>query len=550
MIDSEGYRPDPRSSELIRSMECPRTGDDLARVLGILQWMAHSIPRFAEMASPLRKVLEDIYKDANSRESKKVRSRIVTMFGWTKEHTKIWNQIKEEMAKALTLTHRDPKKVLHLFTDASQTGWAGILVQVDREEIEKHPQDVLERKFEPLGCMGGNFDSAQFNWPTVEQEGYAVKRSIERMWYHIDDGSELQIYSDNLNLKSIFDPHSDYISKRATPGRGRLLRWCAWLNQIPHKVHHISGKTNLFADVLSRIRGIPPDHRTDPEDEGYEPPPALSSHIFMLAPSHGIRHSLESDWVHPSIQEICDLAGKQGQEDENFHELAKDCKATFDYDERVWKVDNKVLIPEGDIRTKLVIMAHMHSSGHRGAQTTYEQLEPVVFWPRMKEDVTGFVASCIHCKANVDHPIERPYGKPIMATERNQVLSMDYLHLGLNQEGSQKILVLTDRLSGFSIFYPAESENPENATSSILDWIAMFGVPQLIISDQSPAFKNAMIEGITKVIGTAHHFTTARVHSSHGRQERLNHIVGTMFRKLLSENQLESARWNELLPVV
>ena len=183
-------------------MECPRTGDDLARVLGILQWMAHSIPRFAEMASPLRKVLEDIYKDANSRDSKKVRSRIVTMFGWTKEHTRIWNQIKEEMAKALTLTHRDPKKVLHLFTDASQTGWAGILVQVDREEIEKHPQYVLERKFEPLGCMGGNFDSAQFNWPTVEQEGYAVKRSIERMWYHIDDSSELQIYSDNLNLKS------------------------------------------------------------------------------------------------------------------------------------------------------------------------------------------------------------------------------------------------------------------------------------------------------------------------------------------------------------
>jgi len=209
-----------------------------------------------------------------------------------------------------------------------------------------------------------------------------------------------------------------------------------------------------------------------------------------------------------------------------------------------------VLIPKSEIRTKLVVMAHMFASGHRGAQTTFEQLEAVVFWPGMKTDVKEFVDSCIHCQANIDHTIARPFGKPIMASERNQVLSMDYLHLGLNQEGFNKILILSDRLSGFSLFYTAVSESAENAVTAVLDWIAMFGVPQILVSDQGTGFDNEVMKMITEKIGSAHHMTTARVHYSHGKQERLNHIVATMFRKLLSENQMDSSRWNDLLPVI
>jgi len=46
---------------------------------------------------------------------------------------------------------------------------------------------------------------------------------------------------------------------------------------------------------------------------------------------------------------------------------------------------------------------------------------------------------------------------------------MDYLHLDPSVAGYSNLLTPSDKLSGFSILFPAESECAENASEAICD---------------------------------------------------------------------------------
>lgn len=541
-IDKDGYIPDPRSAELIRSIPCPTNGAELVQGIGLLRWMSSALVDFPRRVLPLQEVINTIYERAGSRKSSKARRiPIDSSVGWTEAHKTLWRSLLDE--SATKLSHRKSDKHLVLVTDASATGWCGILLQVD--DLKK-PLDIPD----VLGCMGGNFDSTMKNWPTIEQEGYAVKRSIERMWHIINDGTPLLVLSDNMSLTSIFDASSDYLTRRDGPGRGRLLRWCEFISHIPHEIRHLPGEENDVADFISRLRDIPPDPIRDDEND-FEPIPSLSARIFAIDAEHATRTSSDPDWVQPSIIEIRNLAGDSGEDDEATFELARSCDCSFDMNERVWK-DNRgrVLLPNKDIRLRTIIMAHCQGAGHRGVTATLAHLEAVVFWPEMKNDVSDFCKGCIHCIAEGPRLMLRPYGQPLTPSDRNQVLSADFLHLGDSAAGYSKLLILTDKFSGFSMMFPAESENSMVVAEAMNDWIAMFGVPAMFMTDMGPGFANETIAEITKCFGIDQHIISAEAHWSNGKQERLNKIVGSLFRKLVSENRLTPDRWHELIPVV
>ena len=557
-IDNAGFRPDPRSRTVIESMEKPRNGAQLASAIGVIRWMSSSIPDSARLLKPLQDILQAIYRKAGSAESSAAKRFAVTDFGWTSKTDKLWTRVLHQLSNAVTLHHRDPKKTLVLYTDASQIGWAGLLFQVDPLDLDKHP---TERHNELLGCMAGTFAGSQLYWPIVELEGYAVKRSIERMYHIINDNTKLHIMSDNKNLESIFDPSSEYLSKKDGPGRGRLIRWAAMLNEIDHVIQHIPGESNVFADLISRMRSIPPEDPSvgiDPDVPQFELQPSLTQRINAILPlhcsavmtDHSVRTTLDPDWVHPSIVHVRAYAGDDGSNCEAFANFCTSHGGEFDYNERVWKRNGKVIIPDTDLRVKLMVLGHCQGGGHRGKRSTFDHLNSVVWWDTLESDVTSFVGECIHCHAASQKVPKRPYGQPLRASHRNQVLSFDFLHLGKSEQGYEKILVLTDQLSGFSKFFLATSESARVVADAIITWISLFGVPQVLMSDQSTGFKNEVIGFLTQELHADHHFTEAHVKTGHGKQERLNGVLGDMFRKLVSENRLAPSRWPELVPIV
>lgn len=568
-VSKDGHIPDPRSVEVIMSMGSPSTAEDLVKVLGIARWVSAAIPDLQREIAPL----QDLVKSAAQiiRASGNVTSpkaahykRIpIARLNWTPVHDACWSRLRDLLATRITLQHRDQNKILILVTDASNIGWAGILGQIPPEDLGK---PILEMRFEPLGCMGGNFSGAQCNWPTIEKEAYAIKRTVERLWHVIDDGTTLYIFTDHKNLAYIFNPDGDYLRSKPIPSRDRLLRWASQLAVLSYEIRHIDGDDNVFADFISRLRNIPPDTFPDPDVQDTEDvfTPVLFAHMLPLIEGC-VASSLDSDktalvlaalesvydpdWVQPTILDIYDIAGKDGMANASFSDLASQLEAEWDNDMLVWRVKGKILIPEGTIRTRLLIMAHCGSSGHRGRDATIRQLKTFVFWPSMDRDVADFVSNCLYCKAHYYDRVRRPFGSPQLARQRNEILTLDFVHIGPSDGGKTMLLVIMDRLSSFTRLYPTESENSVDVVEALLDWFSTYGVPTTLATDQGPGFTAKLTEQLTDRLGIDHHLISAGIHMPQGRVERLNRDLLSILRKLITEQRLDDSLWLSLVPI-
>lgn len=94
--------------------------------------------------------------------------------------------------------------------------------------------------------------------------------------------------------------------------------------------------------------------------------------------------------------------------------------------------DDKLWVPSRckELLTRLLVVAHCGSQGHRGEQATFNALGRFAI-DRAAHVVKGFVASCLLCKhVKGSHIVQRPWGPTIKTSRRNEVLHWDFLHLG------------------------------------------------------------------------------------------------------------------------
>ena len=79
--------------------------------------------------------------------------------------------------------------------------------------------------------------------------------------------------------------------------------------------------------------------------------------------------------------------------------------------------------------------------------------------------------------------------------------------MGLDEhERYQYLLVLKDDFSGFVRLIPADAET---FVAAMTDWIADFGPPEVLVTDQGSHFKNHVSERLRQRYGYRHHFTLA-----------------------------------------
>ena len=151
--------------------------------------------------------------------------------------------------------------------------------------------------------------------------------------------------------------------------------------------------------------------------------------------------------------------------------------------------------------------------------------------------------------------IQRALGTAVHATERNQVLHMDYLHMSDvsdvdDTDEFHELLVLKDDLSHYCELIPAKSPDAETAVNALLDLFSRFGVPSLLVSDGPTHFKNKVIKSLVERMTARHHFTTPHCPWANGSVERLNQDILQVMRALLSEYRLLPRQWCHLRPLV
>ncbi|GKT35732.1 hypothetical protein ADUPG1_003042, partial [Aduncisulcus paluster] len=148
-ISGLGIRRGPKKLAVLKRMKVLKTKKDRRSFIGSVTYLKEYIPYYAEILKPLTMMLPSKAK-----------------FVWSKEAETAAKQVVEVLELNTRLEHVREDKDLHLFTDASDVGIGGALLQFDRDDKDFERPGVIT-------FMSKTLTSQEAGHTTTEKEAYA-----------------------------------------------------------------------------------------------------------------------------------------------------------------------------------------------------------------------------------------------------------------------------------------------------------------------------------------------------------------------------------------
>ncbi|KAG3060767.1 hypothetical protein PI125_g24834 [Phytophthora idaei] len=298
-----------------------------------------------------------------------------------------------------------------LFTDASATGYSIVVTQVRCWDASL---PVDEQRHELIVCKGGMFKHSELNWTVVEKEAFPIVKACHELYYLLLRPNGFRLYCDHANLAYIFAPNVE-LKKHV---RDHLQRWAMRLCGLHYTIEHIPGEKNVWADIISRWH--PREIVRVAAVRTRRQQAVAVENLSRLRP-------LEDDgFVFPTQDNI------QAAQQAAVQERSRLQIASEEVDGMVM-IANKPWIPTSakDLLTRIFVVAHCGSQGHRGSKSMILILNEHFFIVRLEDKVNKFVRKCLLCK-HFKGPrlIPRLYGPLLTTTKRNEVVHWDFLFFG------------------------------------------------------------------------------------------------------------------------
>ena len=504
LISADGIRPLKDKLDTIHDMPAPRNSKEVKQFLGLVGYYRKFVPRFAALSRPLTKLT---CKDK--------------VFKWTHECRKAFNALKESLCEQPILKYADTNKGYTLYTDASKYGWAGMLTQVHTTEIEGKTVTTDH----PVAYVSGLFRGSQLNWAALTKEAYAIYMSVKKLSFYLTDAAVL-LKSDHLPLKK-------FLQKNTL--NNKVNNWAMELEAFNIKFQHVSGKTNILADTLSRLVDIDPDARLDPENAGWE----FGYYVFETLPKLSSQNTVQvckilsgnnvirpdPDLQEPFIQQLTSpltldqLQALQAQ-DEKCPTLA-DMLRRGKLDPIAYSIEDGVLychVTEGgqsfhaiyipktpQSLIQSILKAAHNDSGHNGFPRTYSAIRRLYYWKGIKEDGCQHCTNCYTCQLHRTAAVkfEAKHFKPSMKP-------MDFIAMDLigefhppSSHGNRYALTGVCMLTGFTWCIPIKSKKASDVARAYMQHVySILGGSTKILTDNGTEFKNEVFKEMLQTLGT------------------------------------------------
>jgi hypothetical protein len=198
-------------------------------------------------------------------------------------------------------------------------------------------------------------------------------------------------------------------------------------------------------------------------------------------------------------------------------------------------------------------MKHVHDgklAGHYGRDKTEDLLSRVFYWPRMRDWVGNYVASCLTCQKN-RRPQQKPIGElaPLPAARKPwSSITWDHITDLPESLGQDVILVIVDRFSKRAHFIPCRKDNNASYLAKLFfsHYVKLHGFPDQIISDRGTLFMSSFWRDVCASAGVERRFSTAYHPETDGQTERSNLTLEQYLRSYVNFQQDD---WAELLPL-
>jgi hypothetical protein len=210
VVSADGIKVDPRKTAAVAAFPTPKNLGQLRSFLGLATYFRKFIRNFPQMASPLHRL-----------------SRKGVLWEWSPSCASAFDRIKQALTTAPCLAFPDFSQPFEVHTDASLHGLGAVLYQSGR----------------PIAYESRRLTPAEVNYPTGEQELLAVVHALTVWRCYLEGAPEFRVVTDHKAIT--------YLDSLPTLSR-RQTRWAEFLSRFHFRWDHVSGKSNVVADALSR----------------------------------------------------------------------------------------------------------------------------------------------------------------------------------------------------------------------------------------------------------------------------------------------------------
>ena len=531
IVSDKGVSTDSSKIEAVQSWPTPTTIKQLRGFLGLCSYYRRFIRDFAAIAAPLHGL---------TRKGQK--------FFWSDECEERFRILKAKLTTAPTLAYPNFSEMFILDTDASNEAIGAVLSQVVGGE--EHPVAYASR----------TLSNSERKYSVTRKELLAVVNFIKHFRPYLY-GRRFLLRTDHGSLRWLYNFKSP---------EGQVARWLEVLGTYDFQIETRPGRVHANADALSRSE--PP---LDPQSLTPPFPPAplhLECCNMVVADSNWVESctgeqvrefQLKDDCIGPVLKWKEDGIRPPWEQVSGLDRVVKAYWGQWDLLSvrggilyRRWVSntgahDREVIVLPRAMREEVLYELHNSpTGGHLGQRKTRGKVSTRYYWFGMRREVENWCRRCELCaRRKPPNPRTRAQMKVVEVGEPLQRVAIDVLGpLPETYRGNKYIVVLADYFTRWTEAFPVPNQEAATVASVVAEhFIARFGVPQMIHTDQGSNFESALFRELCNLLGIEKTRTTAYRPQSDGLVERFNRTLEQMLSVYVHENQKD---WDLHLPFV
>ena len=221
ILSKDGVKLDKSKLKVMEEFPRPNSVKSLRSFTGLTGYYRRYIRGYAEIASPMNRLLK---KDMP--------------FEWDEACEIAFVRLKSALVSAPVLAFPNLNKEFILVTDASTLALGYVLQQYDDDGKGLHP----------VGFGGRALRGPELNYSVTDLEFLGILEAI-KYFHPFLANRKFTILTDHISLTFL---------KTLKVGQGRIGRWALFLQNYDFEIKHVSGRSNVVCDALSRSR-YPPE---------------------------------------------------------------------------------------------------------------------------------------------------------------------------------------------------------------------------------------------------------------------------------------------------
>lgn len=494
----------------VRNWPQPKNVKGIERFIGFANYYRRFIKDFSKIAAPLNKL-----KGKHEWE-------------WGEEQETAFEILKRRITEEPVLHLPQDNGQFRVEVDACGYAVGGVLSQEQ------------EGKWHPIAFLSHAMSPAEKNYEIYDKELLAIITALQDWRHYLLDAKErFEIWTDHENLKYFREPHKL---------NGRQARWYLKLQDYDFTLRHVPGKTNVKADILSRLLQLDGDEEKDKA-------------VQVLKEEWFIRRIREEEVTGDIVVLRAEQFQLEGEKDIMEEIRANDRRETDianrlkGNSEDTWETEGVVYVkgriyvpPSPTLRGKVLAANHDPPDiGHPGQHRMIELVKRTYWWPSMRNDIKKYIKGCDTCqRSKVQHGKKAAPLHPLPVPSAPwEEISIDLIGPLPKSGENDAILVIVDRFSKMIRLKATRTDLTSSQLAEIYRdeiW-KLHGIPRRIISDRGPQFASEFMKNLLKGIGSERALSTAYHPQTDGQTERINQEVEGFLRMFCNYQQDDWSKW-------